>query len=96
MHSARRRAKRVSLRRIIELDRGDAEYLNCLQQPWLHGNRVPGHLNRERILDRIEDFVSSQIPTVDSHRFYSIWKLRYELIRMSKRIEYNLRSVIGT
>jgi hypothetical protein len=64
------------IEKIIELDRDDAKYLECLREPYFHNNQPNEFFSRERILDQFERIFSTRVAPVARRRtwvFFGRW-----------------------
>jgi hypothetical protein len=66
------------IEKIIELDQDDAKYLECVRQPYFHGNRPNEFFSRERLLDQFERILTTPLTPVAARRrliSFGRWKL---------------------
>ena len=71
------------IEKVIELDKDDSKYLECLRQPYFHNDQPNLYFSRERMLDFFEKIFSTKITpvaqagrkTFSFGRLFGRWKL---------------------
>ena len=71
------------IERVLQIDRDDSLYLECLRQPFFHDNRPNEFFSRERLLAQFDKIFSTSIRPVGARRkFFQVG--RWVLVKKDK------------